>query len=59
MKFLWVILVMTGNTTVPIGYYVSQEACLQASQDAFLVGDNKVIAGWQFACVPVQGLLQR
>lgn len=65
MKFLWVILIITDTNTTPIGYFISQEACIEAAQEAFFVApksNDGSVAPWeiklpmtgQFACVPVQ-----
>jgi hypothetical protein len=55
-------MIMTGNTTTPVGYFVSQEACIEAAQEAFVVAhkeDDETIIPWHFLCVPVQGLMNK
>lgn len=57
---VWIMLLHTETSAVPVGYFASREDCVMASKEAVMVIDGSVTVGGQlFTCVPVQGLLTK
>jgi hypothetical protein len=59
-KLVWVMLLYTSTSAIPVGYFSSKDACVNASAEAVMVvGEKQIEQAQMFACVPVEGLLQK
>lgn len=57
---VWVLLLHTDASAVPVGYFVSEDQCITAAKTSDMIVAGEVVKGPQiFTCVSVQGLLNQ
>lgn len=56
---IWMMLLHTETSAVPVGYFTGKEECIAASKEAVMIIEGNITVGGQlFTCVPVQGVLK-